>query len=209
MLVDRCASDRFHQIGTENVEATARLVEHVAGHGHTRIGAIAGRTSIRTSTERVDGYRLGLDRSKLPYDEQLVATGDSTATAAQEAVRQLLALPDPPTALLVANNHMTIGAVRALTAMGVTIPHDLALVAYDDFEWAASFQPRLTAIAQPIHEIGAQAVRMLIALIADRRDPPRTVRLDPTLMVRESCGCTAVAGKPRRRKAVQHRTGVR
>ncbi len=201
VLVDRCASDRFHQVGTENVEATAALVEHVAGHGHTRIGAIAGRNSVRTSTERVDGYGLGIERSDLPYDEKLIATGDSTAMAAAEAVRQLLALPDPPTALFVANNHMTIGVMHALTTMGVRVPDDLALVAYDDFEWAASFRPRLTAIAQPIQEIGAQAVQMLMALIADRRDAPRTVRLDPTMMLRESCGCVPDAPKPRRRKA--------
>jgi LacI family transcriptional regulator, galactose operon repressor len=201
VLVDRCASDRFHQIGTENIEATASLVHHLAGHGHTRIGAIAGRTSIQTSIERADGYRLGLERSGLAYDERLVASGDSTATSAQQAVRQLLALPDPPSALVVANNHMTIGAMRALTDMGLAVPRDLALVAFDDFEWAASFQPRLTAIAQPIHEIGAQALQMLIALIADRRDMPRTVRVDPTLMVRESCGCGPDAGKPTRRRS--------
>jgi LacI family transcriptional regulator len=189
VLVDRCASDRFHQIGTENIQATATLIEHLASHGHTRIGAIAGRARISTTTERLDGYRLGLERSGLCYDDGLVATGDSAARSAETAVQHLLALPNPPTALFVANNHMTIGVMGVLHTSGVKVPDDLALVAFDDFEWAASFQPRLTAIAQPIQHIGAQAVDLLTAQMADRRIPPRTVRLDPTLMIRESCGC--------------------
>jgi len=196
VLVDRCASDRFHQVGTENLQATASLIEHLAGHGHTRIGAVTGRNLVCTSTERSDGYRLGLQRSGLTYDENLIVTGDSAATSAEDAVRRLLALPGPPTALFVANNHMTIGVMRALNSLGIKVPQDLALVAFDDFEWAALFQPRLTAIAQPIQEIGVQAVQMLMALIADRRDPPRTLRLDPAFMRRESCGCPPATDLP-------------
>lgn len=192
VLVDRCASDRFHQIGTENVQATAALIEHLAGHGHTRIGAITGRNLVRTSAERSDGYRLGLQRCGLALDESLMLTGDSDAEPAEAAVRQLLALPDPPTALFVANNHMTIGAMRALTELGIRVPQDLALVAFDDFEWAGLFQPRLTAVAQPIQQIGGQAIQMLIEQIRDPRQEPRTARLAPTLMVRESCGCPPV-----------------
>jgi LacI family transcriptional regulator len=189
VLVDRCASDRFHQVGTENIQATAGLVEHLAGHGHRRIGVIAGRQTVRTSTERFDGYRLGLQRSGMTFDETLVALGDSTANAAETAVGKLLDQPDPPTALVVTNNHMTIGVMRALTGRGAKVPSDLALAVFDDFEWAPFFSPRLTAVAQPISQIAAQAVTMLTALIADRRQTPQTVRIDPILMRRESCGC--------------------
>ncbi|HCT76627.1 MAG TPA: LacI family transcriptional regulator [Micromonosporaceae bacterium] len=194
VLVDRCASERFHQVGTENVDATAALVDHLAGHGHSRIGLIAGRPSVRTSTERIDGYRLGLTQSNLPFDDKLVALGDSTADAAQAAVNDLIALPDPPTALVVTNNHMTIGVMRALTARGVKVPSDIALAVFDDFEWASLFSPRLTAIAQPIAQIGTEAVSMLTSLIADRRQEPRTLRLDPTFVLRESCGCPGEPG---------------
>jgi LacI family transcriptional regulator len=200
VLVDRCASDRFHQIGTENVEATARLVEHLAGHGHTRIGMICGRVRVSTSTERLSGYQLGLERSGLHHDRDLVAVGESTRRPAEAAVRRLLARPDPPTALFVANNHMTIGVMRVLAAEGIRVPEDLALGVFDDFEWTESFRPRLTAIAQPIQDMGAQAVGMLTKLIRDRSDPPRAVRLHPTLMVRESCGCPSSVNPPEPRR---------
>ncbi len=189
VLVDRCASEKFHQVGTENVEATAGLVQHLAEHGHRRIGVIAGRQTVRTSNERLDGYRLGLQRTGLPFDESLVAVGDSTASEAETAVTALLSAPKPPTALVVTNNHMTIGVMRVLTARGVKVPSDLALAVFDDFEWASLFSPKLTAIAQPIPQIAAQAVTMLTSLIADRRQEARTVRIDPVFMRRESCGC--------------------
>jgi LacI family transcriptional regulator len=186
VLVDRCADARFDQVGAENVEALAILSGHLAEQGHTRIALISGRTGLVSTDERLEGYRLGLERHGLAADPRLIVAGNSNADDAEAAVRALLELPDPPTALVVANNHMTIGAMRVLDGR---VPDDIALVAYDDFEWAAHFRPRLTTMAQPIQEIGAEAVRLLLDRIGDPRREPRTVRLEPHFMHRESCGC--------------------
>ena len=194
VLGDRCASSAFDQVGTENIEAVARLTAHLGERGHRRIALVSGRAGLATSDERLAGYRMGLRRCGLPADDRLMVTGRSNADEAERAIRGLLALADPPTALVVANNHMTIGAVRTLDRLGLRIPEDVALVSYDDFEWAAHFRPRLTTMAQPIQEIGAQAVGLLFARIADPRRAPRTVRLRPRFMHRESCGCAGRAG---------------
>ncbi|GAA2120261.1 LacI family DNA-binding transcriptional regulator [Actinomadura napierensis] len=189
VLVDRCPTSRFDQVGTENVEASAHLVLHLAQLGHRRIGMIAGRESLSTSAERLHGYRTALTRAGLPFAADLVAEGHSNAAAAEQAVDSLMSLPEPPTALFVANNHMTIGVMRALDRRGVRVPEDLALTVFDDFEWASIFRPRLTAIAQPIREIATRSVSMLADRIADPDRPPRTVRLKPRFMHRDSCGC--------------------
>lgn len=194
VLVDRCASARFDQVGTENEAPTARLVRHLAERGHRRIGLIAGLPKLRTSVERRRGYRAGLHDAGLPYDPGLVADGGSHADRAEPAVERLLDRPDPPTALVVANNHMTIGAMRALRRRGVRVPDDMAVASFDDFEWADTFAPRLTTIAQPIAEIGAQAVDLLLARLADPGRPPRTIRLPATFMHRDSCGCPPDGG---------------
>jgi LacI family transcriptional regulator len=191
VLVDRCASAAFDQVGAENLKATALLTTHLAEQGHRRIAMISGRTGLSTSDERLAGYRLGLERSGLVADDRLVVTGGSNADDSERAVRGLLELADPPTALVVANNHMTIGAMRILGQLGVRVPEDVVLAAYDDFEWAAHFRPRLTTMAQPIQEIGARAVQLLLARISDPRRPPETLRLQPRFMHRESCGCVA------------------
>ncbi|MFE3037095.1 LacI family DNA-binding transcriptional regulator [Streptomyces canus] len=179
----------FDQVCAENSEPMAGLVTHLAGLGHRRIGLVAGRPGLSTTAERIAGYRQGLTAARLSYDDHLVVHGDSESAGAERATAALLSLAAPPTALVTANNAMTIGALRALRERGLSVPDDLALCCFDDFAWADLFSPRLTAIAQPSREIGAQAVRVLLERL-DRPDrPARTVRLDCTFMHRTSCGC--------------------
>ncbi|MEV8542479.1 LacI family DNA-binding transcriptional regulator [Streptomyces sp. NPDC051572] len=177
------------QVCAENVEPTAHLVTHLAGLGHRRIGLVAGLPGLSTTGERIAGYRNGLAAAGLPYDERLLTHGDSESAAAERATEKLLSLATPPTALVTANNAMTIGALRALRERGLSVPGDLALCCFDDFTWADLFEPRLTAIAQPSKEIGAQAVRLLLDRLASPDRPARVLRLPCTFVHRTSCGC--------------------
>lgn len=177
------------QVCAENVEPTAQLVTHLAGLGHRRIGLVAGLPGLSTTRERITGYRYGLAAAGLPYDERLLAYGDSESAAAERATEKLLSLAAPPTALVTANNAMTIGALRALRERGLSVPGDLALCCFDDFTWADLFEPRLTAIAQPSKEIGAQAVRLLLDRLSAPDRPARVLRLPCTFVHRTSCGC--------------------
>jgi LacI family transcriptional regulator len=171
-----------------------QLVEHLADLGHTRIGLIAGLPGLSTTTERVAGYRAALRSRGLPHDPGLLAGGSSEAAGAEAATHQLLATGRPPTALVTANNAMTIGALRALGGRGLRVPEDVALACFDDFSWADLFTPRLTAVAQPGREIGAAAVRLLLDRLADPDRAPRTLRLPCTLVHRTSCGCPVPHG---------------
>jgi LacI family transcriptional regulator len=189
LLIDRMASEEFDQIGVENAEPTARLAGHLAELGHRRIGMVAGLDGLTTSRERVDGYRLGLHRAGLPYAPELLLTGSSLLEPARLALHRLLDLPRPPTALVVGNNLMTIGVMKGLHERGRRVPEDIALVSFDDFEWADVFHPRLTTIAQPIEQLGRTAVRLLISRMAEPGRPPVTLRLQPGFRHRESCGC--------------------
>jgi LacI family transcriptional regulator len=108
---------------------------------------------------------------------------------AYEAVLRLMKLPKPPTAIISANNKMTIGVVRALKAIGRRIPKDIALAAFDDFEWADCFEPCLTAQAQPCQEMGVRAIKLLLRRIKTPQRRPVTIVLEPELKLRHSCGC--------------------
>jgi LacI family transcriptional regulator len=189
VLIDRMADAHVNQVGTENLESTAMLVRHLADLGHRRIGMVAGLEGLTTTNERIDGYRLGLERSQLDFDRRLVVRGGSAARPARLAVRRLLGLGERPTALVVGNNYMTIGTVAAIREAGLSVPADVALVAFDDFEWADYFSPRLTTVAQPCHEMGAMAVRLLLSQLNGPPQPPRSIRLAPRFVHRESCGC--------------------
>ncbi|MEV6052621.1 LacI family DNA-binding transcriptional regulator [Streptomyces sp. NPDC052107] len=184
----------YDQVCADSAEPTARLVTHLAGLGHHRIGLVAGLPGLSTTSERVSGYRDGLGAAGLDLDERLLVSGNSESTGAEQATAALLALPEPPTALVTANNAMTIGALRALRRHGLSVPDDIALCCFDDFAWADLFSPRLTAIAQPSRELGAQAVRVLLDRLDEPRRPTRTVRLPCAFVHRTSCGCPEAPG---------------
>ncbi len=189
VLVDRLMSTDFDQVGVENVASTAQMVAHLVGHGHRRIGFVSGAPELSTSMERLQGYRDALAQAGLPWDASLVREGQSTIGPAREAVKALLALPEPPTAIVSANNLMTIGVVSAIREAGLDIPDAVAVVGFDDFDWAEYFEPRLTVMAQPVQDIGLRAMKLLNKRIKTPDGPRQTVRLAPTFMVRRSCGC--------------------
>ncbi|MFE1287982.1 LacI family DNA-binding transcriptional regulator [Streptomyces sp. NPDC058751] len=197
-VVDAPAGSGFRhdQVCVENTAPTASLVAHLAELGHRRIGLVSGPPGTSTTAERITGYRHGLARAGLPYDERLVAHGDSRAEAAEEATHRLLSLGAPPGALVTAGGAMTVGALRALGDRGLSVPGDLALCCFDDFPWADLFAPRLTVAARPGKEIGATAVRLLLERLASPRLESRTVRLPSAFVHRTSCGCPAGAEAP-------------
>lgn len=190
VLVDRVATrDDVDQVGAENIQSTSALTEHLASVGHRRIGLISGAAGLTTSEERMLGYRLGLGRSGLAWNPELVACGHSARDGGADAFRALLGLPEPPTAVVVANDSMLVGVLQEARRRGLRIGKDVAVTGYDDVEWAELVDPPLTTMAQPIEAIGRQAVRLLLARIADPERKTETVRLPPTLRHRNSCGC--------------------
>jgi LacI family transcriptional regulator len=189
VLVDRLPSGRFDRVGVQNKWAMELLVSHLIGHGHERIGLIAGQPGFATTLERIDGYRAALRAHGLRGDDDLVQAGNPTVASAAAATRTLLALPAPPTALATGNNLATIGAMQAIRAAGLRVPADLALAGFDDFEWADCFEPRLTVVAQPCQEIGKRAAALLAERINRSNGKTRSIRLKPSLIVRNSCGC--------------------
>jgi len=189
---------RYDQVCAESAEPTAELVGHLAELGHRRIALVAGLPGFSTTRERIDGYRRGLAAAGLPYDERLVVHGDSESAGAERAAAALLSASSPPTALVTANNEMTIGTLRALRERGLSVPDDIALCCFDDFAWADLFSPRLTAVAQPSREIGAQAVRLLLDRLASPARTARTLRLPCAFTHRTSCGCPEEAARSER-----------
>ena len=189
VLLDRLIDAGHDQVGPENRASTAGLTGHLADHGHTRIGLVAGLDGLSTTTERREGYRDALRSRGLPVDPDLEVGGASETVAARRATHRLLALDDRPTAIVAGNNSMTIGVMQALRDAGLEVPRDVAVAAFDDFAWADLFAPRLTVVAQPFDEIATTAVRLLLDRIAEPDAPPTTRRLLPRLVVRESCGC--------------------
>lgn len=171
----------------DNAGSGYQATEHLIRLGHRRIGCIAGPQGLCISNERVDGYQRALQEHSVPVHEDLIIHGDFRCRGGYEAMRELLALAEPPTAVFACNDLMAMGAICAASKRRLRIPQDIAIVGCDDISLASFTNPSLTTIAQPKHEMGAVAVEMLVRRIEDKDKPP-TKRVLPTeLVVRDSC----------------------
>jgi LacI family transcriptional regulator len=184
VLVDRLVSRRFSQVGVENEHAIKQLVEHLYSLGHRRIAMIAGRPHVATTFERVNAYKRTLRDHRLSVDEALIHDGSED----NESFQRLLAVKRPPTAILAGNNRSMMRLMQYLHYAGLHVPRDIAVVGFDDFEWADYFHPRLTVIAQPIEAIAKRAISLLAATIENPDVKRQTLHIKPKLVIRESCG---------------------
>lgn len=189
VLIDRSIDLECDQLIPENEHSVRQLTEHLIEHGHERIAAIIGLPGLDSTVDRVAGYRSALERHGLTVDESLIVAGDSNTDTSEQAVAELLRRPEPPTAVVTLNNAMTIGALRAAQRAGRSIPGDLALAAYDDFEWSDLFLPGLTAIAQDVGRMGREAVDLLVGRVDGADGPFRRRVIETTFNRRTSCGC--------------------
>jgi LacI family transcriptional regulator len=165
----------------DNVGGARRAVEHLVAHGHRRIAIAADAPTISTAAERYRGYREALAAAGIAVDEDLVRLGAHDAAVAEAATRDLLALPEPPTALFTGNNRITAGAVRALAGDG-----RVALVGFDDLELADLLRPPVTSISYDAAELGRRAARLLWERMSGDTSAPQRIVLSTTLVARGS-----------------------
>lgn len=189
VLVDRTAPVDLDQVAPENTRAVAQLTEHLADLGHTRIAVVTGLPGLSTSTERLAGFQQAVAARGLDDDPALVLAGASRGDTAARAVHEQFGGRTRPSAVVVGNNAMTIGTVRALQSLGLRVPEDVPLVCYDDFEWADLFSPRLTAMGQDVAQMGWRAVELMLDRLSQPGAPRRLLRVTPTFRHRASCGC--------------------
>jgi DNA-binding LacI/PurR family transcriptional regulator len=189
VLLDRQVDNAsFDAVVVDNVRGAYTAVEHLIRLGHRRVAIIGGSPHLTTGRERLQGYCDALRAAGLPIEDRLVRIGDFKIESGYALARELTALSQPPHAIFVANNLMTLGALRALRELRVRIPDEIALVGFDDMPWSGELYPPLTAVSQPTYELGREAVTLLLNRLAEPHAPFRTVILQTHLIVRESCG---------------------
>jgi len=176
----------------DNREAVACAIAYMIGLGHFRIGYISGSAGAMTGRDRLDGYRAALAESGIEADPTLIRQGNFREADGYRAAMQLMTLPLPPTALFSANNLMVIGAMKAISDLGLNCPTDVSVASMDDFAWADVFSPKLTTVAQPVEAIGEQAARLLLDRLAGSAPiGPQVLTLRGKLIVRNSCAPVA------------------
>jgi LacI family transcriptional regulator len=173
-------------VAAMHASGAKQATEHLLALGHRRIGAIAGMQGWYATEERLAGFRAALSAAGILLDPELVVYSDWRIPRGTAAARELLSLPDPPTAIFGFNDNVAIGALHAARERGLSVPDDLSVVGFDDTEQAVIVSPRLTSVRQPLAELGRMGVSLLIRLIDGQRVDALRVELATQLVVRES-----------------------
>lgn len=157
-------------------------------HACKRIAFIRGPVVNEEAERRFSAYRQVLDESGIAFDERLVTPGDFQAPSGTDAVRVMLDERRVSfDAIVAANDHMVLGALRELTRRGIKVPQQVALVGFDDIDEARFATPPLTTVRQPLYRQGVCAVEIMVG--ARRPSDRATFKMKTDLIVRESCGC--------------------
>lgn len=176
----------FPTVRIDNVQAAQDATNHLLQSGHQRIAYINGPKESPLCEDRFQGYKQSLRRAKIKYDAKLVGQGDYSLRSGVDAMKSLLSLDEPPTAVFVANDEMAIGAIKAAKEAGLSVPGDLSVVGFDDIRFAEFTDPPLTTIHQPRAKIGRRVMEIMCKLLEGEALQDFLTVLPHELVIRES-----------------------
>jgi DNA-binding LacI/PurR family transcriptional regulator len=178
--------------------------QHLLQLGHRRIAYVGMQTDRSTGAERLAGYLKAHDRAGVRKDAALRRLGPSDPDFARAAVSDLLNLADPPTALLLGSNALTVGALRALRDAGLEMPRDLSLIGFGDPSWYALWNPGITTVGTPLVEMAEAASSALMRQLTSLAEVPERgnahFSIDATFVLR---GTTAPPHRLRNRRSAR------
>lgn len=178
----------FSYIDDDGVKAVHQIINYLVSLGHRRIGCITEPDILSKSHNRLLGYKQGLVGNGLPVDPALIVEGNFRQHSGRLSGLKLLDLPNPPTAIVAANDLLALGAMSAIQERGLVVGQDVSVTGYDDIMLAEFANPPLTTLRQPAAEIGAQLCEMLFKQIHGEALKEKQIMLLPSLIVRQSTG---------------------
>lgn len=173
-------------VGATNWAGGLAATEHLLALGHRRIAIIGGPPKLLCSRARLDGYRAALSRAGVEIRPEYIRAGDFHSASGYRATGELLALPEPPTAVFACSDPMALGAYRACRDSGIGIPDQLSVVGFDDLPEAQWVEPSLTTVRQPLADMTRTAMRFLLDAIEKEAPDSRRVELATPLVERDS-----------------------
>lgn len=171
----------------DDVAGGIMVTEYLIKLGHRRIAHITGPPTVRAANNRLEGYKFALEKHQIEYHEELVKEGDFRIKGGYQVMKRFLKLAEPPTAIFAANDLLALGAMQAIQKEKYHIPEDFCIIGFDDIRLASFVYPPLTTIRQPMLEMGALAVKMLLKIIEEGEFNQRKIVLKSKLIIRESC----------------------
>jgi len=176
-------------VGVDNIRGGFLAVEHLIKLGHQRIGMIGGSFESSVSFERLEGGKRALQAYSLQENDVYFLEGNFLKESGYQGGKRFLKMEEPPTAIFATNDYMALGTYEAILEEGFKVPEEIAIVGFNDIEFAAMKGIELTTIGQKKYEMGAHAVKTLVERIEGRKvGLGEETILEPELIIRKTCG---------------------
>jgi len=174
-------------VDADNLAGAVHATEYLLGLGHRRIAHLGGRPDLESARLREQGFRTAMAAAGVAVDGALVRNGGYRPETATAPARELLTLPDRPTAVFAANDLTAIRTMEVAHELGLRVPEDLSVVGFDNVPESALSTPALTTIGQPLRAMGATALDLLVQLLQGREVEATHVQLPTSMVERGSC----------------------
>ncbi|MDD3402581.1 MAG: LacI family DNA-binding transcriptional regulator [Hespellia sp.] len=171
-------------ISVDRFSGSYQAVKHLTDLGHTRIGCITGTNHSKRSSQRLQGYKQALSDAGLPFEDELVYSGDFHVESGSDAFFYLW--NQGVTAIFACNDVMAMGVYLEARRANIDIPRDLSVVGFDDIFFAKYIYPPLTTVAQPITEIGYEAAQQALSMASSTHASTKSTILKTSFVLRES-----------------------
>lgn len=185
--VRRVEGAKLEAVLAGDLDGAYNGTRHLLERGHRRIGIVVGPRETTSGKERLAGYRRAMQEAGLPEDPALVQVGRYLPATGVAATQALLSLPEPPTALFVANHESSVGVLRVVAERGLSIPNDLSLLFYEDSPWFEWQRPAISVVDSGAAEMANLAVDRLAQRLGGVANSGREYRVGSRLIERASC----------------------
>lgn len=179
--------EQITHVDNDNYRAAKEAAQHLIELGHERIAFVGGNKQYLVTVDRLSGYEAALKEAGLPYREDYIMHEEFLQEGGQEAMKELLSLADPPTALVVADDLMALGVLKTLDEMNLRVPDDISIVSFNNTLLAEMSRPPLTSVDIHIFQLGYEATKSLIEKIANPNEPVKRIIIPHRIVKRFSC----------------------
>ena len=177
----------IYNVSAQNRPAARDMTEFLIEKGHKDIALMVTNYHISDlANERLEGYKEALEKAKIDYREELVVSSGTNYSDGYAAAKELLGKGEKLDAIFATSDEAAVGAINACFDMGYKVPEDISVAGFNDVKLAKIYRPKLTSVYQPLFDMGAVAIRIIIKLIGGLEITEKSVALPYRIMDRES-----------------------
>lgn len=196
VMIDRYVnSSNFSYVTVDHSNGVKLALDHLWNLGHRKIAFLGSKLVSSGARERFQAYRRYLNESKSQFDEKFVIFGEYTYDSGMKMARELIERKISFDSIICGNDLIAFGVIEGLKKIGINVPKDISVIGYDDITFASYYTPKLTTVHQPTYEVGQMATKMIIDMISGADKKIKHIKIEPTLVVRETTQKIRSGGK--------------